>query len=123
MSTPGHAHAGVLPADLDYRLQGPGDWFLQVRVAPDGRFRLEQGSFRSAPPRIGRLDPAQRVQLAALLEQLAPLSSWSYGPLGGGFEAELVLGDGPGRRYFRWSGRPAGRPLALVGIANLLHAL
>jgi hypothetical protein len=109
---------------LDYRLQGPGEDFFHVRLAPDGRYRIEVGGFRSVPPRIGRVDPPTAARLQSVLDDLAPLSSWSYGAADEtGYAAELRLGEAPRQRLFRWSGRPVGRPAALVRLASALAGL
>ena len=108
---------------LSYHLQGPGDYFFSVRLFTDSRFHLERGGFRSVPPRIGSLDVARRDTLVRLLVDLAPLSSWSHASIEEAFETVLVVGEGPGSRTFRWSGRPHGLPRALAGLAGLLQGL
>ncbi len=113
----------ALPGQIVYRMHGPGDYFHRVRLQPDGRFVVEQGSFRSAPPRIGALDAGARLRLDLLLARLAPLSSWSYGPQVEAFESELEVGGGRTPRQFRWSASSVGVPRALASLGELLRTL
>ncbi len=113
----------ALPGQIRYRMHGPGDYFHRVRLLPDGRFSVEQGSFRSAPPRIGRLDGDARLRLDLLLARIAPLSSWSYGPQVEAFESELELDGARTPRHFRWSASSVGVPRALAALAELMRTL
>ncbi|HEY5720116.1 MAG TPA: hypothetical protein VIX81_00405 [Gammaproteobacteria bacterium] len=108
---------------IEYRLQGPGDYFYQVLVRADGRFCIEQGSFTSRVPQIGRLAGPRQARLAALVHGLEAQPSWSFPPLAGGFRAELSLADSVRRRHFRWAGGAADLPPALVALVNLLQRL
>ena len=113
----------ALPGEIGYRMHGPGDYFHRVRLHPDGRFRVEQGSFRSAPPRIGLIDAQTRLRLDLLLARVAPLSSWSYSPEVEAFESELELGGGRTPRQLRWSASSVGVPRALAALAELMRGL
>lgn len=108
---------------VTYRMHGPGDYFYRARLDPDGRFRVERGSFRSAPPRIGRIDFDTRVHVELLLARIAPLASWSYGPPVQAFESELIVEDGAVPRAFRWSANSLGVPHALHRLAGVLRDL
>ncbi len=113
----------TLPGRISYRMHGPGDYFHRVWLKPDGRFRVEQGSFRSAPPRIGRIDAETRQRLVRLLAHVAPLSSSSDAPQVEAFESELLLGEGRVPRVFRWSANSIGVPRALAALAEVMRGL
>jgi|GEM_PF-5204329 len=113
----------ALPGPISYRIHGPGDYFYRAQLQPDGRYRVEKGSFRSAPPRIGRIDADARLRIDLLLARAAPLSSWSFGPQVEAFESELELAGGREPRVFRWSTNSVGVPRALASLAELLHGL
>lgn len=108
---------------VTYRLHGPGDYFYCARLEPDGRFRIDRGTFHSAPPRIGRVEGDTRIWVDLLLVRLAPLSSWSFGPPVEAFESELILGGDCKPRTFRWSVNSVGVPRALLTLAEVLRDL
>ena len=77
----------ALPGPISYRIHGPGDYFYRAQLQPDGRYRVEKGSFRSAPPRIGRIDADARLRIDLLLARastctraLDQRATWYSGP-------------------------------------------
>ncbi|MEM1057153.1 MAG: hypothetical protein AAGI52_16665 [Bacteroidota bacterium] len=104
---------------LHLRQSGEYDATFEARLAPDGAYRVEGGSYVTRGVREGVLTRAEAARLAALVDA-ADLSAEHPIPDGApGFTSELTVGE----RRLRWWGPPPTDALrALTGALAALGA-
>lgn len=83
---------------IEYLKMGQYDFFEKVQIAPDGRFVVEFGTYKSARPRSGRLVEEKRSTLRSLLEDLPAEFNDCRGEVA--FTSRIVVGEGTRRREF-----------------------
>lgn len=105
---------------IRYRVVGQDEYMLSIDVTADSGFVIDAGDYTSRKPTEGTLTHAQAKHLSDLLNRLGPPREHPAPAGAKGFVAELIVGDGPQVRHYRfWEGALDEEP----DIRNLVRAL
>jgi hypothetical protein len=106
-----------------YRVVGEDDYMCEIRVRPDGRYRMEVGTYTSHPPREGVLTDIQAAELNHALDDLGAPHDHPAPEDAAGFVAELTVGEGRDAAVYRfWEGALADEP-ELKSVVRFLETL
>ncbi len=107
---------------VHYRMVGQYDQLHEVKVSPEGNYSLQRGSYVSATPVAGKMASSQLLELHAALDELGPGFEAPIPAESGGFVSELWVGEGSGRRHYKWWGNSQPNP-AIARVLDILKGL
>jgi len=96
---------------IHYRVVGQDDYMLIIDIAANGSYCIDCGDYTSRKPVRGTLDTDHRARIEECLAALDEPRQHVAPDGADGFMAELVIGDGPDVRHYRfWEGALDGEP-------------